>query len=247
MRRLSDEQWRSLASALAREAARRAPDWTAHNTHDPGITVLEVLVYALTELQYRSDSLDESGRALARRVAQLAGSLGVAAAGGCPPGLKRVNYVTGLVLGADDFIAEQEYVRAGNHRRNRLLHGAGIVSGLGVTLERTGGSARVVIAPGFALNARGEEIEVSAPTALPLPAQGRALLVLLHYAEQPCRPMPVLGNDTEAQTAFSRIAETYSATLASTPDDTAVALARVNFSRGRWMLDRKFRAAKVRV
>jgi hypothetical protein len=247
MRKLSDEQWRSLASALAREVARLAPDWTMHNTHDPGITVLEALAYALTELQYRGNPLDESGRALARRVARLAGALDVTATGDCPPGLQRVNYFTGLLLGADDFTAEQEYVRAGVHRRNRLLHGAGIVSGLGVTIERTGGSARVVIAPGFALNARGEEIEVSAPTALPLPAQGRSLLVLLHYAEQPCRPVPALGNDTEGQTLYSRITETFNATLASTPDDTAVALARVSFSRGRWMLDRKFRAAKVRV
>jgi hypothetical protein len=247
MRKLSDEQWRSLASALAREATRLAPDWTAHNTHDPGITVLELLAYALTELQYRRNTLDESGRALARRVARLAGALDVAAPGDCPPGLQRVNYFTGLVLGADDFIAEQEYVRAGVHRRNRLLHGAGIVSGLGVTIERAGGSARVIIAPGFALNPRGEEIEMSSPTALPLPAQGRSLLVLLHCAEKPCRPVPAPGNDTEEQAGFSRIAETYSATLASTPDDAAVVLARVNFSRGRWTMDRKFRAAKVRV
>jgi hypothetical protein len=42
------------------------------------------------------------------------------------------------------------------------------------------------------------------------------------------------------------VTETFSATLAPVTDDAAVALARVNFSRGRWALDRKFKAAKIR-
>jgi hypothetical protein len=29
-------------------------DWTDHNVHDPGITILEVLSYALTDLSYRA-------------------------------------------------------------------------------------------------------------------------------------------------------------------------------------------------
>jgi len=252
MRTLSKEQWQSLASAMAREMTRVVPDWTTHNTHDPGITVLELLSYALTELQYRSNTLDANGRALARHVAQLADSL-VAFAGtdDCPPGPQRVNFFAGQLLSAADFTAEQDYLRRKTHRRNRELHGAGVVTGLHVTLERTGSNAQVVIAAGLALNARGEEIEVSVPTSLPLPAQGKALLVLLHYAEQPCRPIPALANDPQvdprAAVHFSRITETFSANLAPSADDTAVALARVTFGRGRWALDRKFKAVKVRV
>jgi hypothetical protein len=250
MRTLSKEQWQSLASALAREMTRVAPDWTTHSTHDPGITVLELLSYALTELQYRSNTIDANGRALARRVAQLADSLaGLTGTDDCPPGLQRVNYYSGIQLGVNDFTTEQDYFRRKIHRRNRVLHGAGVVTGLHVVLERTGSKVQVVIAPGLAFNARGEEIEVSAPTSLPLPAQGKALLVLLHYAEQPCRPVPALATDPQAdsQARFSRITETFSATLAPGADDTAIALARVNFSRGRWALDRKFKAAKIRV
>jgi len=41
---------------MAREMTRVVPDWTTHNTHDPGITVLELLAYALTDLQYRSSA-----------------------------------------------------------------------------------------------------------------------------------------------------------------------------------------------
>lgn len=258
MRRLSKTQWQSLASALARDAARVA-DWTTHNTHDPGITVLELFAYLLTDLQYRKHSLDANGRMLARRAAQLAhwlaegsgedGDVSVTGVGDCPPGLQRVNYFTGHLLSVDDFAAEQDYVRSKIHRRNRA-HGTGIVAGLEVTLKRTGSKTQVVIAPGLAFNSRGEEIEVIAPTLLPLPAQGKALLVLLHYAEQPCRPVPALVTDPQAtaeeQVRFSRITETFSATLAPGADDTAVALARLNFSRGRWALDRKFTATQVR-
>jgi hypothetical protein len=251
MRALSKEQWQSLANAMAREVARVAPDWTTYNTHDPGITVLELLSYALTELQYRSNTLDANGRALARRVAQLADSLvGLSGTDDCPPGPQRVNYFAGQLLSVADFVAEQDYIRHKTHRRNRVLHGAGVVTGLHVTLERTGSKAHVVIAPGLAFNARGEEIEVSAPTALALPAQGKVLLVLLHYVEQPCRPVPALANDPQAdpqeEVSFSRITETFSASLAPNTDGTAISLARLNFSRGRWALDRKFKAAKVR-
>lgn len=248
LRKLSDEQWQSLARALAREMARLAPDWTDHNAHDPGITVLQMLAYALTDLQYRHGTLDSHSRALAQRVAQLAGSLAaVTGTDDCPPGLQRVNYSLGQVLGVDDFTAEQDYVRATRHRLNRLLYGTGVVSGLGVTLEQTGGSARVVIAPGLAFDPHGQEIEVNAPTPVPLPAQGKALLVLLHYAEQLCRPVPALDPDPEAPPHYSRITEAFTATLAPSADDSAVALARVSFGRGRWVLDRKFKAARIRV
>ncbi|GEM_PF-994014 len=248
MRKLSEEQWQSVANALVREMAHVAPDWTAHNTHDPGITVLELLSFALTDLQHHQYKLDPHGRVLARQIAQLAQSLSSKdSTGDCPPGLQRVNYFTGQLLGVDDFAAEQDYIRNKIHGRNRLLHGAGVVSGLQVTLERAAGKTQVVIAPGLAFNARGEEIDVGAPTSLPLPPQGKSLLVLLHYAEQPCRPVPAPATDAQADaqehTPFSRITETFTAMLAPSADDTAVAVARLNFTRGRWTLDRKFRVA----
>ncbi|MEO9871516.1 hypothetical protein [Ekhidna sp.] len=46
-----------------------AGEWTDHNTHDPGITILEALCYSLTELGYRTnhaieDILSEDGKSL---------------------------------------------------------------------------------------------------------------------------------------------------------------------------------------
>lgn len=48
-----------LSFDLLRERAlsllqRIAPDWTDHNAHDPGITILEQVCYALTDLDYRT-------------------------------------------------------------------------------------------------------------------------------------------------------------------------------------------------
>jgi len=250
MPRLNEEQWQSLADRLRSEIPRLAPDWTEHNTHDPGITVLELLSFVLSELQYRIELPDPRRRSLALQIAQLAQSLaGAANADDCPPGLQRVNYSTGGLLGVDEFTAEQDYFRLKARRHNRLLHGAGVVAGLQVTVERTADAAQVVIAPGLALNSRGEEIEVGAPTALALPAQTDTLFVLLHYAEQPCHPVAAVSEPLDAaqeQIRYSRTVETFRVSLAPEPDDEVVVLAQLNSSRGRWTLDRRFRAARIK-
>ncbi len=47
--------WSALrAEGLARIQALSGKVWTDHNSHDPGITTLEILAYALTDLAYRS-------------------------------------------------------------------------------------------------------------------------------------------------------------------------------------------------
>ncbi len=35
-----------------------APDWTDHNVHDPGVTLLEVMLWALSDLHYRTENQD---------------------------------------------------------------------------------------------------------------------------------------------------------------------------------------------
>ena len=254
---LNEEQWTVLARDLQRALARAsgAPEWTDHNTHDPGITVLEALDYALTDLQYRGNALDDHARRLAQRVAERASALAGSAAGNddCGHGLQRVNYAHGQLLGVDDFRAEQDYVRRRLSRHNRLLHGVGIVCGLDVTVERDDDGSRVVVAPGFALDPGGNEIYVDRPVTLALPAvQSAALLVLLRYAERPCRLAPVIAgspddaSDGEATQHPTRIAETFSAELAPLPAADAVAVARLQPSRGRWRPDATYKASRLR-
>jgi hypothetical protein len=69
-----------------------------------------------------------------------------------------VNYVTGHLLSVEDFTAEQDYVREKLRRHNRALHQPGVVDGLEVTLESPG----VRVAPGFALDAAGNDIGIFA-------------------------------------------------------------------------------------
>jgi len=184
-----------------------APDWTGGNAHDPGITMLELFAFVLDDLQPHKATLDPRGRRLARALAGHASALAATAttgnAGDCPPGLRRVSHFAGELLGVDDFRTEQDHVL---DRRNRLVHGAGIVDGLAVTVTTDPAGARVVIAPGLAFAPDGSEIFVDAPSTLPLPASGSdaALFVQLAYREVPCQP--VLAGSTSQP---SRVVETF--------------------------------------
>lgn len=247
---LTEPQWTDLAIDLQRAFARAAPEWTDVNTHDPGITVLELLAYALTDLEYRHVAPDERTRLLARRVAARAQALAVPAAGDddCEAGLQRVNFVHGMVLGADDFRTEQDYARVRLNRRNRVLHGMGIVDGLEVTVERDTSGSRVAIAPGLAFDPAGREIVLDQPEVHALPTQGGVLLVRLIYAEQLCRSVPVIASDPldATLTQPTRIVETFKVELAPVPAADAVAIARLRQVRGRWRVDRTFTAARAR-
>ena len=80
---MTEQHWNALARYLREIVPRAAPDWTTSNSHDPGITVLEVLNYALTDLQLRQP-LDESARALAAAVAGQATALAQAYGANAP-------------------------------------------------------------------------------------------------------------------------------------------------------------------
>lgn len=248
---LTDEQWMVLARDLRRAFGRIAPEWTETNTHDPGVTVLEALAYAITELHHRRHSLDERARGLARTVAEFAGALAEpdAVTADCGSGLQRVNYTLGMVLGAEDFQAEQDYVRQRLNRRNRLLVGTGIASGLQVTVERDATGTRAVIAPGLAFDPNGNEIVVDEPFAQALPARGTPLLVLLRYRERLCRlvPVPADPSSPEAVMQATRIAETFQVELASATSEDTVALAHLQLVRGRWRHDPTFKPPHLSV
>ena len=70
---------------------------------------------------------------------------------------KRVNYTFGMVLGVSDFCQEQRHLEWKQQLGNRLLHGYGTVSGLGVSLEDVTNPAdvQVRVAPGYALSPQG--------------------------------------------------------------------------------------------
>jgi hypothetical protein len=71
----------------------------------------------------------------------------------------RLRYVQGMLLDDKDFQAEQKYHVGKRKFLNRMLHGSGVVCGLGVTGEQDGRS--IEVGSGFALDCSGNEIWVS--------------------------------------------------------------------------------------
>jgi hypothetical protein len=246
---LTDRQRVGLARDLQRAVARVAPGWTDVGAHDPGITMLQLLAFALADLQHRHSALDPHGRLLARDVAARAAALVSALDGDDGSGeLRRVNYFEGMLLGVADFRAEQDYLRQRLNRRNRLLHGAGVVTGLTVTLAASGGAGQVSIAPGMAFDPAGNEICIETPCVLALPANGTALLVQLSYRERLSANVASgpSGTDDGSATLPTRIVETFAATLSAAADANAIGIARLRHGRGKWRLDPKFEAPLAR-
>ena len=258
---LSDDDWSALARALRCAAARHAPGWTGANTHDPGITILELLAYALEDLAVRNDRLSSDARAIARKVAERAGAIAARDSGdtNAAPSLGRADralvrprFVAGQLLTADDLTAEQDYVRDRIDRRNRLLCGAGIVDGLAVTVDDGDDGPHVVVAPGLAFDRFGREIFVGCTARAGLPAAGTTLLVSVAYRERaerltPAAPIATTGDDDgDGASQANRIVEIFELSLAVAPADDALPIARLRRSRGRWRPDPRFRPARVR-
>jgi len=255
---LSDDEWSALARGLRRAAARVAPGWTDASTHDPGVTVLQLLAYALEDLAYRNARLSGDARAIARKVAEHASAIaardGVDAsvpARRSDGALVRPRFVAGQLLTADDLQAEQDYVRERIDRRNRALAGAGIVDGLAVTVDDDGGGAEVVVvAPGLAFDGFGREIFVGCAARVALRAAGTTLVVCVGYCERVERLAGagtggVANGDGDAAAPANRIVETFELALAAAPTGDALPIARLRRVRGRWRIDPRFRAPRV--
>src|SRR5881392_1207159 len=78
----------------------------------------------------------------------------------CEPPVKRLNYLTGQILSADDFTAEQEYHKGKQRLHNLHCHGFGVVQRLKVSTVKKKAGWTVVIEPGFAIDSAGNEIQL---------------------------------------------------------------------------------------
>jgi len=95
-----------------------------------------------------------------------------------PEGPDRVHYATGVLLGAEDFQAEQDYHRSRLARALAYATGHGTLAGLAVNHEppqladatNPARSERLVVAPGLAIDRLGRMIEVVKPRCLKLEA-----------------------------------------------------------------------------
>jgi|SRR5215211_7418414 len=113
-----------------------------------------------------------------------------------PKAPRRLGYLSGRLLAAEDFESEQSYFLDRGRSGNRHLHGWGVVRGLGVSPSAGGG---VIVEPGLAIDGLGREIVVPEPRQMPDPRQpiddrgeqcgdpvdSEVVTICLAYAERP--------------------------------------------------------------
>jgi hypothetical protein len=96
---------------------------------------------------------------------------------------ERVGYFSGQLLDVDDLRREQDYFLAKARRHNRMLHGWGVVSGLEVSVEvSVDGATHLVVEPGYALDACGNEIVVPTPVVVDVP-DDRGTVVAVRFKD----------------------------------------------------------------
>jgi hypothetical protein len=228
----------SLVAELKKTVVAQVPAWTGSSEADPGVTLLELFAWLSENLLYRAHDIPEPGRTAALRAAAALSMLGHPCTTACAT-LTRPHYFAGELLDAAALQAEQDYHREKFRRHNRMLHGFGIVSGLGVHVEATSdpGGGRVIVDPGYAIDACGEEIAVCAGAALAAPSSGNETFVSLRFWEHPCPPD---SRSACGEPGVTRFEEACVIGLAQAVLPPAVALARLICADGGWRVDPAF-------
>jgi hypothetical protein len=142
---------------------------------------------------------------------------------------RRTRYFHGMLLSDRDFKEEQSYHIAKRHLLNRMLHGWGVVCGLGIEQKRR---LTVTITPGLALDCHGNEIFVCDPVdidltpclstaarrpttpqeceALESASESKAFYIGIAYRESATAPVPAYvpgGSCNEKECDHSRVTE----------------------------------------
>jgi hypothetical protein len=158
-------------------------------------------------------------------------------------GFERPRYFPGQLLTNHDLEAAQQYVIEKNRLHNRYLVGTGVVCGLAVRCHPTCNGV-VVVEPGYAIDGCGNDVVVGASVefdvlqylkaceqeaepdcygkipATPSRCDAEApkeYCLMLHYAEEPIKPVTALIRDNSCSTNRcepSRIRETFRLALA---------------------------------
>jgi hypothetical protein len=233
----SDARWEELRRDLSARVAAFAPDWTERDDNDPGIALVELFGFLAESLLSRGD-VSLLARARLREILE---RLEHEADSDCGDGtLSRPRFFAGKLLTADDLDQEQSYHRTKHRRHNRLLHGVGIVSGLGVGLEPnpSGGDPAIVVSPGVAIAPDGEELVLCEPVTRDLCQGASVCYVSVWLVER-------LTNQTPNGES-SRIEESADAAVSEDLPPGHLAIARLRRHDGAWRSDPTFEVARVR-
>jgi hypothetical protein len=165
--------------------------------------------------------------------------------------LKRIRYFHGKVLSAEDFTVEQEYQLEKFRRHNRYLHGYGVVTGLEVSISSSSSDGfKVVISPGYAIDALGREIVIPALYEEALVCTDKATHVCLHYRERETDLVGVVGEAGDDAGLFesSRIEESFEIRFETNYpcSEDGIQLARLKRKKARWKIDKKFQRPRIK-
>lgn len=236
MAELSDAGWETLRRELSERLAVFAPDWTDFTESDPGITFVEIFGFLTEQLLYRDD-LSSPARTRLLEILERFERVGIS---DCDDSaLARPRFYAGKFLTAEDFDQEQSYHRTKHRRHNRLLHGLGIVRGLGVRLEPRpdGDDETVVVSPGVAISPEGDELVLCEPVTRDVRQDGSACYVTLALAERPADPTP--------EGDHSRIEESAEVAVSEDVPRGHLAIARLLNEGGAWRSDATFNPRRV--
>jgi hypothetical protein len=160
--------------------------------------------------------------------------------------MTRVRFFTGQQLSASDFATEQAYEIKMRRLHNQMLHGAGVVEGLGVSIANEAGV--VTVSAGFALDEMGREIIVESDSHVAAGFGAEAVcFVTIQYVERETDPVPLAKGGSE----FSRVSEEFSIQIKADdpqldPSAQALGLARLVRRNGEWALDESYRVKRPR-
>jgi hypothetical protein len=238
MAKPTDGDLQKLTRDLSRRVTAYAPEWTEPTGGDPGVSLAELLGFLAESLLSQGDPSPEA-RARLRDIATRLERAGDPACADAT--LIRNRYFFGKLMSVDDFDHEQNYGRTRHQRHNRLLHGVGVVRGLGVALEprQGGGDPAVVVSPGIAISPEGEELVVCEPLTLDVCKGPPACYVTVALVEHPVHRTPP---DDEP----SRILESAEVAVSETVPPGHLAIARLRRERGGWRRDPGFEPARAR-
>ncbi|MGN0662257.1 MAG: hypothetical protein ACI4LE_03830 [Faecalibacterium sp.] len=123
--------------------------------------------------------------------------------------LERNRYYYGKLLTVRDFEREQDYFRSKQELSNRMLHGAGVVCGMGVTVSD---DTTLLIESGMALDYHGREMVLEEPLVRKLQMlEGYEELkkdrldayLCLAYREEEIQPVNAVGVDIESSHQYN--------------------------------------------
>jgi len=250
MARLSDAEQQALVNEFVASVKKFTPEWTTHSPDsDPGITLIELFAWLGDVLSLDQGKIAAEGgipQDARRRLTTWLSKMTISASDDCGTsgGLIRNRYFSGKLLTVEDMQLEQDYFRKKLRLHNQYLLGSGVVVGLDVTLDQN--NETVIVQPGLAIDAVGEEIVICQPLRYALKAGTGTGYLSLSFCEKLLDPVATASPGAqEPQREPSRIEECVCLEFGERTPGQALVIARLELRENKWTVDARFRPKRA--